>query len=308
MIKEAYKPGQAKSKQALTNIKINKLKIFQNPAFIHQFRFPYQSFDEIPDAVFTSINFGLDKLQQGTPIVSIIISAWNEEVNLLNTIASLSKMKTVLPIEIIVVNNNSTDKTQDTIDNLHVKSFFQIIQGWGPARQLGLKNALGKYILLADADCIYPDCWVDEMIKVLSKPNVVCVYGRYSFISEPGFPRWKLALLEFMKDVVAEFRHINRPYFNAYGISMGFIKELGLKVGFIEIYFRGEDGQMCLGLMKYGKVKQVRASKARVWTAPRTLKRDGNFYTALKKRLVKEAKRFVGNFNPKLPEEKKVAG
>lgn len=282
------------------------MNIFKNPDFINQFNFPYQSFDEIPVTVFKSINRSLDMIQQGTPVVSIIISAWNEEVNILNTIASLSIMKTTLPIEIIIINNNSTDKTQDTINNLHVKSFFQIIQGWGPARQLGLKNALGKYILLADADCIYPDCWVNEMIKVLSQPNVVCVYGRYSFISELGFPRWKLSLLEFMKDAIAEIRHINKPYFNAYGISMGFIRELGLKVGFIEIYFRGEDGQMCLGLMKYGKVKQVRSNKARVWTGPRTLQRDGSFYNALKKRLVKEAKRFTGNFNPKVPEEKKL--
>ncbi len=86
---------------------------------------------------------------------------------------------------------------------------------------------------------------------------------------------------------------------------MGFIKEFGLKVGFLKYFFRGDDGQMCLGLMKYGKVKQVRSNKARVWTGPRTLQRDGSFYEALKNRLVKEAKRFIGNFSTSVPTEKK---
>jgi glycosyltransferase involved in cell wall biosynthesis len=280
------------------------MNILRNPDFINQFTFPYKRFDEIPPAVFEGINRDLDKLQQGKPVVSILIAAWNEEVNILSSVASMAKMKTKIPLEIIVINNNSTDKTQDTIDSLHVKGLFEKVQGCGAARQLGQENAAGKYILLADADCIYPDCWVDEMIKVLSQKDVVCVYGRYSFISEPGFPRWKLSLLEMMKDVIADFRHINRPYFNTYGISMGFIKELGLKVGFIKTTFWGDDGQMCLGLMKYGKVKQVRSNKARAWTGTRSLQRDGNFYDALKKRLIKEAKRFLGNFNPQIPIEK----
>ncbi|MEX8546003.1 MAG: glycosyltransferase family 2 protein [Mucilaginibacter sp.] len=283
------------------------MNIFKNPDFVNQYKFPYGRFEDIPKSVFDEINFGLTKLQHAAhaPIVSILIPAWNEEVNLLTSIASISKMKTNIPIELIVINNNSTDKTQETIDRLHVKGFFEGAQGWGPARQLGLENALGKYILLADADCIYPDSWVNEMVKVLAQKDVVCVYGRYSFISEPGFSRWKLSLLESMKDVIAEVRHINRPYFNSYGMSMGFIKEFGLKVGFVKYYFRGEDGQMCLGLMKYGKVKQVRTNKARVWTGPRTLQRDGGFYNALKNRLIKEVKRFFGNFSTRVPLERK---
>lgn len=283
------------------------MNIFQNPRFIKNFSFTYKSYNEIPASVFEDINTDLDKLQQSKPVVSIIISAWNEEVNILSSVASLAKMKTQIPLEIIVVNNNSTDKTQDTVNQLHVKSLFEKIQGCGAARQLGQENAVGKYVLLADADCIYPDCWVDEMIKILSQKNVVCVYGRYSFISEPGYPRWKLSLLESLKDIISEFRHLNRPYFNAYGLSMGYIKELGVIVRFIKTGFWGDDGQMCLGLMKYGKVKQVRSNKARVWTGPRTLQRDGSFYSALKNRLIKEVKRFIGNFNTRVPLEKKYS-
>lgn len=277
------------------------MNLLRNPSWLDQFNYNYDKFEDIPESIFNTINADLDKIQGDKPLVTILISAWNEEINILRCIASLSKTKLAHPIEIIVVNNNSKDRTQDTIDKLHVKGLFESKQGCGPARQHGQENASGKYVLLADADCFYPDCWVDEMVKVLSKPGIVCVYGRYSFISEKGFPRWKLTMLEKMKDIIAEFRQLNRPYFNAYGISMGYIKELGLKVGFIETKFWGDDGQLCLGLMKYGKVRQVRNNKARAWTGPRTLQRDGNLYEAFSARIKKELKRFFKNFNSKLP-------
>ena len=281
------------------------MTLFRNPDFINAFRYNYQHFENIPDAVFNGINRDLDALQSTAPVVSIIISAWNEEVNILASVASLSKLRTKYPLEIIVINNNSTDNTQQTIDRLHVRTFFESTQGCGPARQLGQEKARGKYILLADADCIYPACWVNEMMKVLQQPGISCVYGRYSFISEAGFARWKLFLLERMKDLIANFRHLNRPYFNCYGISMGYIREFGLKVGFIKTNFWGDDGQMCLGLMQFGKIKQVKSNKARAWTGPRTLQRDGDFFSALKKRLIKEAKRFMGNFSSVQPLAKK---
>ncbi len=279
------------------------MNILHNPRWIEAFNFDYKTFDEIPSEVFAKINQDLDKVQSKNPLVSILISAWNEEINILRCVASLSKMQTDIPFEIIVINNNSTDRTQDTLDHLHIKSLFEKTQGCGPARQFGQENANGKYILLADADCLYPPYWVEDMIKVLQKPGVVCVYGRYSFISEPGFPRWKLAMLETLKDIITEVRHINRPYYNAYGISMGFIKEYSLKVGFIKTRFWGDDGKMCLDLMQFGKVKQVRSNRARPWTGPRTLERSGTFSQALAARIKKEVKRFGKHFSKQIPDD-----
>jgi glycosyltransferase involved in cell wall biosynthesis len=282
------------------------MNVLGHPSWIDELEYPYETFEEIPNIVFERINNDLAKLKNDNPVVSIVISAWNEEVNILRCLASLAKTKTKFPVEIIVVNNNSKDRTQDTLDRLNVKSLFEAKQGCGPARQLGQENAKGEYILLADADCFYPTCWVDEMVKVLQEKDVVCVYGRYSFIDEPGFPRWKLSLFETMKDVIAEFRQLNRPYYNTYGLSMGYVKKYGLEVGFIETNFWGDDGQLCLGLMDYGKIKPVRSNKARVWTGTRTLQRSGNFSQALTDRLKKEAERFFKNFNSKLPEDARM--
>lgn len=268
------------------------MRFFKNPKWVKEFEYPYENFEKIPQKVFDDINADLDKVQSESPVASVVITAWNEEVDILKTVGSLSKQKTKTSFEVIVVNNNSTDKTQQTLDKLHIRSFFQPKQGWGPGRQMGMENARGKYILLADSDCIYPSCWVDSLLNTLSKPDVVSVYGRYSFISEPGFPRWQLSVLEVMKDMIAEVRHVKRPFLNSYGMSMGFVKEYGLKEGFYNNNTRGEDGRMCYDLMKYGKVKQVRSAEARVWTGPRTLKKDGSLAKSFRIRIIKEIKRF----------------
>lgn len=276
------------------------MNIFRNPQWINTFEYTYKSFEDIPQEIFDNINIGLYKVQSEIPLVSIIITVWNEEVEILKTIASLSKMKSEIPFEIIVVNNNSTDRTQDTLNNLNLKNYFQPIQGWGPGRQMGMEKALGKYILLGDADCIYPDCWVSTMVRELQREGVVSVYGRYSFISESGFARWQLSILEMGKDLIAEVRHLNRPFLNSYGMSMAFIKEFGLKEGFYMNNNHGEDGRMCYDLMKYGKVGQIRSNKNRVWTGVRTLKKGGDFNYVLKVRVLKELRRFSEYFNTRM--------
>lgn len=281
--------------------------MFTPPNWIKEYDHPYERLDDIPESAFKKVNDRLDNRNHGTPKVSILIAAWNEEVNIFNCVASLSALETTIPFEIIVINNNSTDRTQDTIDKLHVKSLFQPIQGCGPARQLGQEHAVGKYILLADADCIYPPCWLDKMTAALEKEGVVCVYGRYSFIPESGYPRWKLYLLERMKDMIAELRHFKRPYLNAYGISMGYVKALGLKVGYVMYKVWGDDGRLCFDLMQYGKVRQVKSNQSRVWTSPRTLQRDGSFGKALISRIKIEFRRIGSMFRPHPPHDTKTS-
>ncbi|WP_020597999.1 glycosyltransferase family 2 protein [Spirosoma panaciterrae] len=283
------------------------MNLLNAPDWINQFNFPYKSFEDIPQSVFDAINKDLDAIQKPDPLVSIVVPAWNEEVNILRSIASLAKQKTSIPVEILVVNNNSTDNTQKTLDSLHIRSVFQPIQGWGPARQMGLEQARGKYLLTADSDGLYPPDWTNELMAVLQQPGVVCVYGRYSFIPSPGFPRWKLTMLETMKDTIAELRHLKRPHLNAYGISLGYVREYALKVGYVMHKIRGEDGRMCFDLMNYGTVKQVKSRKARVWTGTRTLEKDGSFSRTVWLKVGIELRRFRSLFVPQAPHDTKTS-
>ena len=268
----------------------------------------YQRLSDVPTSFIDEINLNLDQVQtSGTPLATIIIAAWNEEVNILRCLYSLSKNKTQYPFDILVVNNNSTDRTQETLDRVHVKSLFQIKQGCGPARQMGQEQAKGEYILLADADCIYPTTWIETMVGALKMENTVCVYGRYSFYASMGKSRFKFAVYEIIKDLMAEIRHINRPHLNAFGISMGYVKELGLKVGYDQRNVRGDDGRLCFDLMRFGKVRQVRSTHSRVWTGARTLERDGSFLNALLIRFVKEILQLPRYFVKQAPHDTKTS-
>lgn len=272
------------------------MSFFHNPHWINKQLLTCSSPDEISLSVFNEINNRLAR-QDGNPVVSVVIPAWNEEVNIVRTIDSLSKNKSSYPFEIIVVNNNSTDRTQEALDKIPmVRSIFQSIKGCGPARQIGQEHARGEYILMADADCFYPANWIEKMTKALMKKDVVMVYGRYSFLGTASMPRWKLGIYEFLHDGIAEVRHIRRPCVNAVGMSMGYVKQLGLKAGFVKTPVRGEDGRLCFLLREMGKINQVRDRSIRVWTLPRTLEKDGSLWFAMLTRIAKELTRLYQYF------------
>jgi len=86
------------------------------------------------------------------PLVSIIVTTKNEERNIANCLKSILNSQSL--IEIIVVDNNSTDKTVEI-----VKSYCHIqLYNFGPNRaaqlNFGANIAKGKYILFPDADMI----------------------------------------------------------------------------------------------------------------------------------------------------------
>lgn len=281
--------------------------ILKNPEWIDFSLQRYQTLDEVPEQVFESINNRLIKIIDNNPVVSILIAAWNEECNIIRCIDSLSKTETNIPFDITVINNNSSDKTQDSIDRLEINTLFQKRQGCGPSRQLGQEKAKGKYILLADADCLYPPNWIDEMMRKLTQPSIVCVYGRYSFLAETKSLRLKLFFYERLKDIISEIRHWKRPYINCLGISMGYLKESGLKAKYIDHNTWGDDGRLAFDMMKDGKIVQMKKESARVWTGYRSLMRDGSLKKAFFTRVLNELANFSSYFSRKEEHDTKTS-
>ena len=125
-----------------------------------------------------------ERLQSPDPEVSIVIIAYNEEENLIPTIASLSEIDSPFKTELIVVNNNSTDRTQEVLNRCGVTSVFEERQGIGWARQAGLEAAKAPIVVNGDADSIYPPGWSTAMAEPLLSTDAAVVYSRYSFIPE----------------------------------------------------------------------------------------------------------------------------
>jgi glycosyltransferase involved in cell wall biosynthesis len=282
------------------------MSLFKNPRWIDQELLKKTALSEIPVQRIEEVGSRLKSMVSAQPVVSVIIAAWNEEVNIIKCLDSLSKNKTNIPFEIIVINNNSTDRTQEVLDKIGVTSYLQPTQGVGPSRELGQQKARGKYILSADADCIYPERWIDIMTKTLMKEGNVFVYGRFSYLSDKKHPRYQLYFFEKLRDMMSELRHIKRPYLNTYGISLGYIRELGIKEGHLDKNMRGFDGRLCFDIMKHGKVAVVRSAAAKAWTGTRALERDGSFWDAVVKRVLREFARLDDYFTrPKAHDTKR---
>jgi len=235
------------------------------------------------------------KISNQPPVVSIVMPAYNEEENILQTLLSLSNNETQWPVEIIVVNNNSKHRTAEMVIATGIPCVNEPKQGITNARNAGLAVAKGKYILNADADTIYPKDWIEEMVNPLVTNDKVCsVYGRFSFIPIGNTGRFTYFFYEYFADLMRWLNKIFRDEaMNAYGFNSGFRREQGLAVeGFNHPPGTNEDGWLALKLREkgFGKLYYVTNIKALVWTTDRRIQIDGGLWKGTWKRL----KRMIG--------------
>ncbi|OGW38906.1 MAG: hypothetical protein A2Y97_06990 [Nitrospirae bacterium RBG_13_39_12] len=138
-----------------------------------------------------------------TPFVSIIIPMYNEEKTVGECIeAILNQSYQSDRYEIIVVSDGCNDSSEEIVRNIvksankfDIKMIRQENQGAAAARNFGAKSSRGTIVLFIDADCIADFRWIEEMIKPLSKNNVVGVQGAYKTKQKEIIA--KLAQIEF---------------------------------------------------------------------------------------------------------------
>lgn len=122
-------------------------------------------------------------------MVSIIIPAYNEEKMLPFCLASITRLRTRETIEVIVVDNASTDKTSPTAHSfskrLHIKVVYESRKGRGAARETGFKNAKGEILFSTDADCEVPPTWIADMMHAMQDETVVGVTGSCKITDAP---------------------------------------------------------------------------------------------------------------------------
>ncbi|MEM1122683.1 MAG: glycosyltransferase [Bacteroidota bacterium] len=267
---------------------------FTTPAWVKRHYFDFRNYEQVPAAKIDQIRRGIAKFNEGNPVVSIVVPAYNEAENILSTISSFSEIVPNVPTELLVVNNNSNDRTQEILDRCGVQTIFQPIQGRTYARQLGLEKAKGKLILSADADSIYPPDWGNQFVQtLLTNEKVAVVYGRYSFIPTKKVNRLGLAVHEFGGELMFNRRKGVDLCINAVGFNTGFRKAQALAVGGYDpekLEFanqRSEDGWLAQSLYKkFGDIVLVE-SPNRVWTSDRRLLDEGSLAKATINRVVR---------------------
>ena len=181
-----------------------------------------KSYKEIPDEMLDRIKTQLAEKQSPDPLVSVVVIAYNEEKRLAACLWSLSELQTSYPIEILGVNNNSKDRTEQVYQRLGLPYFNESKQSPGYARQCGLDHAKGKYHFCIDADTFYPPRYVDLMMTKLSRPDVSCVSSFWSFFPDEGHSALGLHLFELARDLFLFVQHFKRPELCVRGMVFAF--------------------------------------------------------------------------------------
>ncbi len=114
-------------------------------------------------------------------MISIIIRSKNEERWISQCLESVARQQVDEPIEVILVDNKSTDKTVEKAlkkyPSIKVLSIDKFIPGL--AINKGIKASKGKYIVCLSAHCIaVNNTWLQRLKDNLGDQNIAGVYGR----------------------------------------------------------------------------------------------------------------------------------
>jgi len=118
------------------------------------------------------------------PLISICIPAYNCGKYILETLNCLCA-QTYSPIEIIVVNDGSTDDTEAVIKQVtdeRIRLIFISNGGAAKARNVAFNNAKGEYIVFFDADdFVKPDFIMSQADKIQGRKDavVLALWGRF---------------------------------------------------------------------------------------------------------------------------------
>lgn len=233
-----------------------------------------KALDKIPADIISEIKSSLAAQQHQDPLVSVVVIAYNEECRLPACLWSLSEMQTQYPIEILGVNNNSKDRTEEVYQQLGLPYYNETKQSPGFARQCGLDHAKGKYHFCIDADTFYPPRYVDLMMTKLLKPDVSCVSSFWSFYPDEKHSAFGLSCFELVRDTFLFIQHFKRPELCVRGMVFAFNADYARQVKIRTDIRRGEDGSLALSLKKFGKIAFLYNRKARPVTGYGTLNEE----------------------------------
>lgn len=192
--------------------------------------------------------------------VSIVIPAFNEEKYIENSLASLisSEQKTDIRYEVILVDNNSEDKTVEIAKKFQKDMNLKIItekkQGRGAARARGFMEAKAKIILSADSDTIFYDNWIEIMSSEIKGDVVGTTTGSEIYDCSPLI---NMIYNFFLPKLMLLYRIVFGNWWLS-GYSFGILKSVyEASGGFDPSLQAQEDSDLSFKVLNLGKIKFI---------------------------------------------------
>jgi glycosyltransferase involved in cell wall biosynthesis len=122
--------------------------------------------------------------------ISIIIPAYNEENYLPATLEKINAglANADFEAEMIVVDNESTDKTKQIAESFGAKVFAETEHNIGKVRNTGAKNAEGDILIFVDADTLVPNSLFQKISAVMRDES--CFGGAVAVDYEQFERKW----------------------------------------------------------------------------------------------------------------------
>ena len=157
--------------------------------------------------------------------VSVIICTANRAHDLRDTLASLAQVSRPGRIELLVVDNRSTDHTRQIVEDaakdhpFPIRYLFENEAGKYAALNAGIKASSGRVIVATDDDARFERDWLERAVDGLSRYGCEFVGGRVEPIWGGQKPAWLLERNGLHAKVIALLDHGDRVREFGCGIS-----------------------------------------------------------------------------------------
>ncbi|HUV71718.1 MAG TPA: glycosyltransferase [Clostridia bacterium] len=182
------------------------------------------------------------------PLVSVVIPAYNEEKRIKKCLRTVFKQDFPQDsYEVVVVDNNSQDKTIEIVKKTFPKARIvkENQQGTVFARIKGAQEAKGEIVAMTDSDSQVPQTWLKKIFKAYEDKEVVAVGGMTQFEYQNNF----ISFCQFCINYSDLLLKISPGY------NLSFRKKAYFQCGgFSPKINLGEDFYLALKIKQLGKV------------------------------------------------------
>ncbi|MCD2198130.1 bifunctional polysaccharide deacetylase/glycosyltransferase family 2 protein [Actinomycetospora endophytica] len=212
----------------------------------------------------------------GPPVrapVSVIVPAYNEKENIAATVRSL--VASEHPVEVLVVDDGSTDGTAEIVDGLrlpNVRVLRQANGGKPSALNAGIAHARHELIVMIDGDTVFEPATIGRLVGPFADPTVGAVAGNAKVASRRGLiSRWQHIEYVMGFNVDRRVYDVLRCMPTIPGAIGAFRRGVLLEVGGVSDDTLAEDTDLTMAICRTGW-RVVYEDSARAWTeAPATL-------------------------------------
>jgi cellulose synthase/poly-beta-1,6-N-acetylglucosamine synthase-like glycosyltransferase len=211
-----------------------------------------------------------------TPPVSVVVPAYNEALNIVATVRSVAANNHCADVEVIVVDDGSTDGTGDRAEELNlpgVTVIRQANQGKPAALNTGIRAARHDVLVLLDGDTIFEPDTIGELVQPFSDSEVGAVSGNAKVGNRRGLlGRWQHLEYCAGSNLDRQILHALRCIPTVPGAIGAFRRAALTDVGGVSDDTLAEDTDLTMAVTRAGWRVAYR-QQAKAWTeAPSTVR------------------------------------